>query len=113
MVLILVNVSKVSDWKWMNKTALVWITPNFGHGFIYIKILLTNVIFMYIDENECMEGTHQCGQICNNTLGSYTCSCLPCYRLASDERTCVGQLFLLLSRNQIVAVWRHFINVDV
>ena len=38
--------------------------------------------------NECAEGTHQCTQICMNTVGSYNCSCESEYCLASDGVTC-------------------------
>ncbi|KAL9987825.1 hypothetical protein ACROYT_G002193 [Oculina patagonica] len=30
-----------------------------------------------------------CDQVCSNTLGSYTCSCVQGYRLAPDEKSCL------------------------
>ncbi|XP_033108274.1 low-density lipoprotein receptor-related protein 4-like [Anneissia japonica] len=42
------------------------------------------------DVNECDEGgRQQCGQLCTNTPGSYYCSCLPGYSLASDQWSCL------------------------
>ena len=52
-------------------------------------------VFLYhsmpIDTNECVEGSARCDQQCTNTIGSYTCSCNPGYRLASDRQTCNGE----------------------
>ena len=43
-----------------------------------------------VDINECTEDTDGCAQDCRNTIGSYTCSCITGYRLASDGRGCIG-----------------------
>ena len=32
-----------------------------------------------------------CAQICRNTLGSYSCSCVSGYHLASDGKSCLGK----------------------
>ncbi|KAK3583696.1 hypothetical protein CHS0354_021446 [Potamilus streckersoni] len=40
-----------------------------------------------IDINEC-EKTDLCNQTCNNTYGSYVCSCNIGYRLQADSKTC-------------------------
>ena len=32
-----------------------------------------------------------CEQICTNTQGSYSCSCVSGYQLSSDEKSCVGK----------------------
>ena len=37
-----------------------------------------------------------CEQICNNTVGSYTCSCNNGYSLNSDGRNCSGIILLFL-----------------
>ena len=54
--------------------------------------IITTVIFTsFVSEiNECSENTDDCGQLCINTAGSYTCSCNSGYRLASNGRTCNG-----------------------
>ena len=46
--------------------------------------------YQYADIDECAEGTSGCRQVCENTSGSYTCSCQLGYRLASDNRICDG-----------------------
>ena len=48
-----------------------------GNLFFYIP-LCTNVIhFVVSDIDECLNGTHGCdvNAECNNTLGSYKCTC--------------------------------------
>lgn len=47
-------------------------------------------VYFRIDINECIEDIDDCAQICIDTLGSYTCSCGPGYRLASDDHQCDG-----------------------
>ena len=32
-------------------------------------------IFNHLDIDECSDGTHDCEQICNNNVGSFTCGC--------------------------------------
>ena len=32
-----------------------------------------------------------CDQICTNTPGSYSCSCVSGYQLSSDGKSCVGE----------------------
>ena len=46
------------------------------------------VHFLLTDINECAEGTHHCEQICDNTIGSYKCSCQPGNYLNKDRYTC-------------------------
>ena len=40
------------------------------------------------DINECVDGTLDCQQVCNNTEGSYQCGCFDGYKLTSDRKTC-------------------------
>nr|XP_054762095.1 fibrillin-1-like [Lytechinus pictus] len=43
------------------------------------------------DFNECAKNdTNDCDQICENNLGSYTCSCEPGYRLGLDQLSCIN-----------------------
>ena len=45
-----------------------------------------------VDVNECEEGTSGCQQMCNNTIGSYVCSCYPGYHLKEEDRhMCEGE----------------------
>lgn len=41
------------------------------------------------DVNECISNTGGCNQGCNNTDGSFICTCDDGYALSDDERTCV------------------------
>ena len=51
---------------------------------------------MISDINECKEGNHNCGSnaVCNNTKGSYNCTCKPGYE--GDGNNCTGNFFLNL-----------------
>ncbi|XP_028400186.1 LOW QUALITY PROTEIN: mucin-like protein [Dendronephthya gigantea] len=40
------------------------------------------------DVDECSLGIDDCGQTCNNTLGSFSCSCHQGYQLDSDKKSC-------------------------
>ena len=55
-----------------------------------IEVLgFTRDIYTYItDVDECSAGTDSCSQICDNTVGSYTCSCIQSFSLDTDGRTC-------------------------
>ena len=43
---------------------------------------LTNITCQDIDE--CTGNTHGCDQVCNNTIGSYECSCYTGYQLLTN-----------------------------
>ena len=48
-------------------------------------------VFLYTDIDECISTrTNDCSQFCNNTFGSFQCSCWSGYELDSDGRTCNG-----------------------
>ena len=61
---------------------------------MYIKKTVTYVILtnmrMFSDIDECIEGTHDCSQICINTVGSFICRCNSGYELDIDGVTCNG-----------------------
>lgn len=40
-----------------------------------------------VDIDECEQGNTGC-EICQNTIGSYECKCLPGFELNSDRKTC-------------------------
>ena len=42
-----------------------------------------------LDVDECAEDLDGCAQTCMNEVGSYSCSCLSGYQLASDRHGCV------------------------
>lgn len=45
---------------------------------------------MCTDDDECSQGTDLCAQNCQDTQGSYTCSCWLGYALAADRHSCNG-----------------------
>ena len=44
-----------------------------------------------VDNNECEVNNGGCSQNCNNTLGSYRCSCEEGYSLNFDQFSCSGK----------------------
>ena len=50
-----------------------------------------------VDIDECFEYSDECNMNevsgCQNTDGSYTCSCIAGYELAPDKKTCIGNLY--------------------
>ena len=53
---------------------------------IYIHI----VYFTFTDINECAESNGGCSHNCNNTEGSFECSCRDGYILDGDGKNCSG-----------------------
>ena len=51
---------------------------------------VTSLLLRNVDINECIDS--DCEQMCNNTVGSYTCSCNNGYSLNSDGRNCSGMV---------------------
>ena len=43
-----------------------------------------------LDINECENGTHNCAERCENTLGSFLCNCTLGCKLGSDGASCEG-----------------------
>ena len=61
----------------------------------------------YLDMNACNRGTAGCSQICNNTLGSYICSCNSGYTLDADNHTCNGEGHIAEFLSFILVLCRH------
>ena len=49
------------------------------------------IIFIHPDINECENGISGCQHICNNTVGSFYCSCNPGFMLNQDGKYCAGE----------------------
>jgi hypothetical protein len=59
--------------------------------FILERTIMCMHAYTYIiDIDECSIGTDNCTHNCQDTQGSYACSCLPGYSLNDDGHTCEG-----------------------
>jgi hypothetical protein len=47
-------------------------------------------LFLFTDNNECLNNTGGCSQYCRNLGGSYECYCQDGLVLSSDNTTCLG-----------------------
>ena len=81
---------------------------------------LTELIFYewFSDINECTIQNGFCSHYCNDTIGSYACSCGLGYELSSDMRTCKGKTYKVnnmynyCTYNIIIKI-DHSFNLDV
>ena len=53
--------------------------------------LLPFTYHLFTDINECATGNGGCEQNCNNTVGSYDCSCNVGFQLGNDYHACPGK----------------------
>lgn len=62
------------------------------NGGLKICTYVEMVIFLHpiLDVDECSLLNGNCSQMCNNTIGSYMCSCITGYFLNSNNRICNG-----------------------
>ena len=63
-------------------------------GTKYLTLIYSTSMRLNVaDINECIEGTSDCSAdaVCNNTKGSYNCTCKPGY--SGDGRTCEGKSY--------------------
>ena len=60
---------------------------------------IVQIVIIAIDIDECAEGLDQCVQNCQNTMGSYMCSCNAGYVLRSDGRGCNGIYLFVVMRS--------------
>ena len=58
--------------------------------------MLLDVMSFIVDINECQIDNGGCSQRCNNTVGSYNCSCQSGYELTDDDHNCTGKLFMCI-----------------
>ena len=58
---------------------------------------LFTLIAAILDIDECQNNLGGCTYSCYNTIGSFTCDCMPGYALANDNSTCNGERELIIS----------------
>ena len=60
------------------------------------NVAISSLSLSYSDIDECLQSTDDCADgpsgTCNNTIGSYVCSCNPGY--TGDGNTCVGRFLV-------------------
>ena len=54
------------------------------------------------DINECQNNNGGCQHTCNNTVGSFQCSCLSGYSLNADGLQCDGKILLTMNYHHTV-----------
>ena len=65
------------------------------------------LILIIIDIMEC-DGTHDCSQICVNTIGSYYCNCEKGYE-RNGSTDCIGEILqTLIIMNALYNVLQHY-----
>lgn len=64
----------------------------------YLNLLFNIQCIFFLDIDECEVGG-VCSQKCNNSIGSYTCSCFSGYQLNDDKTTCSGALCCFAALN--------------
>ena len=75
-------------WVWVHAT-----TSLILHHQIELRCaleLITNVLYIHADLNECSLGTHLCEHNCGNNIGSYYCTCNTGYHLDGNGLNCSG-----------------------
>ena len=48
-----------------------------------------------LDVDECQTSNGECAEFCNNTDGSFECSCRTGYMLAADDANCNGMTIII------------------
>ena len=66
----------------------------YGQHYVHSNriLMLKYTCLFLLDINECDDTYHGCHHNCQNTIGSYNCTCYDGFILAEDERSCEGKL---------------------
>ena len=67
-----------------------------------LAILYTHDSNFIVDIDECLIDNGRCAHTCDNTDGSYQCSCWDGYELTSDGHNCTGIMVCIFSINYIM-----------
>ena len=87
------------SWKYILLHSLLGVAISQGHMLLFESegcFLLKLVFYFIADIDECKKMVNGviskggCQHKCNNTIGSYSCSCNDGFVLAYDRRTCLG-----------------------
>ena len=58
-------------------------------------IIFDCLIKIFLDTDECSENNGGCQHVCNNTEGSFACSCNEGYVLAEDRLSCNSEFYAI------------------
>lgn len=75
-----------------------------------VQHLFVDMAFADIDE--CSEDTDGCSHYCNNSIGSYSCHCLPGYELDIDGHSCNGMYIKLVAPRHLLQVCMYCITIS-
>jgi len=64
-------------------------------------------MYYFLDINECLDNNAGCNQICENTNGSYYCSCNSGFEMSSDNHTCIGTYVIYMCLHNVLTVYEH------
>ena len=74
---------------------------------------ITDGPLSYTDTNECLYANGGCQQICNNTIGSFNCSCGIGYSLMPDGFNCSGKDILFSFNIGSIYIFNPQISMNV
>ena len=81
---------------------MLWQSINEIFIYLLLLLLLLSLLLLLLllllslsDVNECANGLHACNQLCNNTMGSYKCSCYDGYMLDQTKASCIGKILII------------------
>ena len=60
-----------------------------GQWPIYLVYIIMCIVIIDIDE--CLMDNGGCNYVCNNEMGTFSCSCTTGYELQPDGITCIGE----------------------
>ena len=63
--------------------------------------------------NECALNNGDCDQICNNTVGSFQCSCNRGYRLNLNRMTCSGRITACTQFRNVINFVLYYNTIDI
>ena len=78
---------------------------NYLSFYNYYASYIVFIIFFYEDINECLSNNGGCSEICDNTDGSFQCSCNMGSTLADDGFSCIPDgMDLCITINQLLTL---------
>lgn len=77
---------------------LIGTLVSFNVSSLFCRFSLSGDMRSCVDVDECQGASGPCDQKCNNTVGSYECSCAPGFTLEKDRHRCksIEEALLLL-----------------